>query len=473
MTPGWRKPSWPILIAAQAAALAVLLAVGSERLHAAFPSAARGEIFDFYQEWGSARNWLEGAPLYSHNGESLRRHLGLHFITLNIRYNAHPPPAVLLAAPFGLLSYDAAFALWNVLSLALFALCFWLFCREFKLEPPAWLLLPGLACLALYSPLTQQLQQGQLNAVLLSLLLGCWLAERRGQFAWAGAFLGLAASLKFFPAYLFLYFLLRRRWSALAAGALAFALSNALAFAAFGPEAYRDYFTTALPDVREFRCHVTNAALDGWWGKVFVGSVRERVAPLVEWPLVARLGSLCSILLVTLAAAWTILKAKGRDELDLAFGVTVTATLLVSPLTWDHSLLLLSPWLWLTWTGLPARIIPRCCFLAILLSFSLNHVLLWVDRFEQQCPRPLVPEAATLEAAASLGPNGPCGFALGVPYALRGLTQPLALSAQGADVLGLLGIPTYALAGLFLLQLWMFFAAAIGSRENPRAESPA
>ncbi len=416
----WRRPSFAVVLLAQLAAVALLLAAGPLRLRLLFPSAARHEIYDLYQEWGSAKNYFAGMPVYAPHAESLPVHLNLHFKSLVIRYNAHPPPAVLLALPLGLLSYDAAFAVWSLLSLGLLALCFWLFCRELKLRPPAWLLLPILAGFSAYQPLTSQLQQGQLNAVLLVLLLGCWIAERRGHAAWAGGWLGLAVSIKFFPGFLFLYFLLRRQWTALAAGALAFAAANGAAWAVFGWSAYTDYVTMVLPDVREFRCYMTNASLDGWWGKLFAGSVRERVVPLLEAPLLARIGSLACAALTTLAAVWVVLKAKSRAELDFAFGVCLTAALLLSPLTWDHSLLLLTPWLWLTWRRLPATIIPCCLFLGILLSFSLNHVQLWRD---------------------------------------------LGLTLSGREALGLMGVPAYALAGLFVLQCW----TALKRPDEPKA----
>ena len=76
---------------------------------------------DFVQEWTSARNWQVGRPVYQDMRESIPFHLpkarpgDLHF-------NAHPPAAVLIALPFGSLSYRAGLRTWNLISLVCVAL---------------------------------------------------------------------------------------------------------------------------------------------------------------------------------------------------------------------------------------------------------------------------------------------------------------------------------------------------------------
>ena len=61
------------------------------------------------------------------------------------------------------------------------------------------------------------------------------------------------------------------------------------------------------------------------------------------WPslAVARWGTLLSNLAITAIVATVVHRARTPTERDLAFATTVTAMLLVSPVTWDHSLLLL------------------------------------------------------------------------------------------------------------------------------------
>src|SRR6516225_8017549 len=79
------------------------------------------EIQDFAQEWASARNYFTGRPIYANQEETFRDYLGFKRPDATdpqarffLKRNAHPPPAVLLALPLGLLPYPPAFLLWNL-----------------------------------------------------------------------------------------------------------------------------------------------------------------------------------------------------------------------------------------------------------------------------------------------------------------------------------------------------------------------
>ncbi len=76
------------------------------------------KVVDFYQEWGSARNYWCGLPVYTPHSTSIPRHLGLPSNPEPaIEYNIHPPTSLLLALPLGKLNYPDAVLVWNVISL--------------------------------------------------------------------------------------------------------------------------------------------------------------------------------------------------------------------------------------------------------------------------------------------------------------------------------------------------------------------
>src|SRR5262249_7253592 len=91
-----------------------------------------GHLCDFVQDWASARNLLEGRPIYEAHEISLARSLGWHPDPANstfrffLEVNAHPPTAVLLALPLAALDYLDAVLAWNLISLAALALSLWL-----------------------------------------------------------------------------------------------------------------------------------------------------------------------------------------------------------------------------------------------------------------------------------------------------------------------------------------------------------
>ena len=79
--------------------------------------------------------------------------------------------------------------------------------------------------------------------------------------------------------------------------------------------------------------------------------------------MVARIGCLLSAAVVTLITARAILSARKQLQSDRAFGVTTTAMLLVSPVTWDHYFLMLVLPLALVWMWLPPQSSCRPLFL--------------------------------------------------------------------------------------------------------------
>src|ERR1035437_2812858 len=75
---------------------------------------------DFFQDHSSARNLLSGRPIYSPMDQAFYEYTG-HRLARWGHYNAHPPTSVLLALPFGRMSYVPAAVAWNLLSLVLLA----------------------------------------------------------------------------------------------------------------------------------------------------------------------------------------------------------------------------------------------------------------------------------------------------------------------------------------------------------------
>jgi alpha-1,2-mannosyltransferase len=384
--------------------ICVLVQVGPTFLQSLRPPPGQGT--DFAQDWISARNFICGEPVYVRLEKGLERHLGLRVApgSLTIGYNAHPPTSVLLTVPFAVLDYYDATAAWNLFSLAAFAVSLWLVQRQLSIPFPAWAVLPLVTLLLVCAPLMYQLDQAQLNLFLLLLVTGAWAADRTGRPVWAGVLLGAAMTLKLFPGFLFLYFAARRQWRSLAVGAGTFILLTGLTVAVLGVETYRSYIRDVLPTLQKFQSHWHNHSLAGPWTMLFDPAVEDpgaEKAPttnpasdavayncvdpasvFVNRPLwrshttaVAGL-AVCRALLVgtVLLITWW---SRSREQLDIAFGLALTAMLLASPLAWIHYfLLLLLPWV-LVWVRLPSATLARGLFMALTTILWINPTGLW------------------------------------------------------------------------------------------------
>ena len=336
---------------------------------------ATDRITDFYQDWGSARNHLLGLPIYTRHTMSIPRHLGIPADKQNlIEYNAHPPPAVLLVLPLAKLNYADAVLVWNMISLLALALSLKIVVTAMHL--PTTILPPGLALLAFCHPIYGNLYLGQLTLVLLLLVTTSWVLERSGRWCVAGSLVGIAAAIKLFPAYLVIFYLAGRRTSALAAAVFSFlALTFAASFV-LGVDSYRDYLSIVIPGQARFWSCGYNLSLAGFWHKLFNPAIEMGlVTPLCLSPAVAWWGTLLSDILITAIVVKCAYRARTLIQRDLAFGVTITAMLLVAPVAWDFSLpLLLVPILLIAYSPL----IPELHWMSIVLVLILT--IIWIPQ---------------------------------------------------------------------------------------------
>jgi hypothetical protein len=147
-------------------------------------------------------------------------------------------------------------------------------------------------------------------------------------------------AMKLFPAFLAIYFLLTRKFRALTAMCVTFAVMQVAALAVFGEKAFVEFVTLALPEIHEWRSTIGNVSISGFWSKLFdKGTHAPDLVELIHWPELARYGSAISVLVVLLIFS----KARVRPDDGCLFGLTVTTILLITPSTWAHSQILLIP----------------------------------------------------------------------------------------------------------------------------------
>ncbi|WP_328744712.1 glycosyltransferase 87 family protein [Streptomyces sp. NBC_00285] len=241
----------------------------------------------------------------------------------------YPPFAAVAMLPMALLGLRAAIALGLLLNLVALAAVVRL------LTGRAWRRYGWYGCalgacvLALFEPLRDTFSFGQVNLLLLALVLvDAWLLatgrERR-----AGIGIGLAAAVKLTPALFIGLLLIARRWRA-AAVATVVALAATGFAAVVAPGASRFYWTDAMWDTtRVGRLdYVSNQSLQGILARlgepdrgVWAGAV---LLTLCVWAVRAR-------------------RAAAAGDWAAAFALTGLTACLVSPITWVHHLVWLLP----------------------------------------------------------------------------------------------------------------------------------
>jgi len=312
---------------------------------------------DFLQEYLMARALLAGVSPYQPLPD-----LDKYFQTGDKQYRPHASPHTpgfaIFTAPFAFMSYaQAAWAWFLVEILCLYAAVF-LLLRGFNASVnPLFALLITWVALG-WSHVWEDLIWGQINTVLLLLIVGAWLNLRGGRRWSGGALLGAAISFKliFWPIALFL--VLRRRWSSAIMALVVFAVTNLIASAAMGWRVVAYYYTDVGPSTAAlYRAYGYNLSLWSVGWRVFSGTgsptIRGVAAPPIFFaPRLAVITSLLltgAALILGLAASIRTAsqperygKAGGTVNFDHAYGMMICVCLLVSPMIWPHYLILLA-----------------------------------------------------------------------------------------------------------------------------------
>ncbi|MFJ2562513.1 MULTISPECIES: glycosyltransferase 87 family protein [unclassified Streptomyces] len=277
--------------------------------------------FDLRVYYGAVNDWVHhGGRIYDYH---------LPGTTFGFTY---PPFAALSMLPMALVGPNTAIAGALLLDLVAVAVVLRILAGR-ELNRHGWFGWALAACaLALLEPVRDTISFGQVNLLLLALvLIDGWLLST-GRDRWAGAGIGLAAAVKLTPAvFIVLLLLARRRRAAAVATAVTTAATVLAAWAA--PDASRFYWTHAVWDTtRVGRLdYVSNQSLQGVLARLAAPGEPSRAA----WAL--------AVLLVLAVWVWRTHKALRADDWRAAFALTGLVSCLISPITWVHHLVWLLP----------------------------------------------------------------------------------------------------------------------------------
>ncbi len=301
----------------------VLLVVGLAVLVAVFLAlvAARRGFFDLNVYYGALNYWVhDGGQLYD-------------YVRPRTEYGfTYPPFAALTMLPMAFVPWHVAIVVSALLTVGTVAVVlYWLVTPMARRAGwPRWFALAIAACLAAaFEPLRDTFAFGQVNAVLLFLVLVDVLLLRRNNLAGVG--IGLATAIKLTPGIFILYLLVTRRWRAAAVASGTAAAATLLAAAA-APDASRIFWTEAVWNTDRIGdlSYISNQSVQG---------MLARLDPADP----DRVGWLVAVLVVL--AFWAVRARRAvaaGDELT-GFALTAVAGCLLSPVTWVHHLVWLMP----------------------------------------------------------------------------------------------------------------------------------
>lgn len=281
------------------------------------PEAFRIDVFVYR---GGVQAVLEGRPLYEPVYGPL--------------YFVYPPFAALLFAPMAWMSDTLLSIVMITINLMLVIWTVAMVAREAG-GAGSVITRGTAACLGigytfLLVPLADTLWLGQINVVLMALVVGDLVALNRGK-RWAGVGIGIAAGIKLTPLLFVVLLLWTRRWRAAGVALGTFAVTVALGFIL-----WRDavaFWTHAMLDTARIAPSewIVNQSLDG---------VLARFRPDAPgWVWFVGASVVCGLAIVLGG------RLVDRDAPILAAGVVGAASAFAAPFSWEHH------WIWLVILG--------------------------------------------------------------------------------------------------------------------------
>ncbi|WP_155371287.1 glycosyltransferase 87 family protein [Catellatospora vulcania] len=279
--------------------------------------------FDVLVYYGTVDDWVhEGGTVYD-------------YLVPGTHYGfTYPPFAAVAMLPMSLLGWHTVIAVNVVLTaVACALLLYWLVDPIAREQGWPRLFAFGIAgcLLAALQPARDTVSFGQVNLLLVALVLAdAWLLTS-GRGRWAGVGIGLAAAIKLTPAIFIVYLLLAgRRRAAMAATGTATAATLLAALIAPGPS-WR-FWTETLGDTSRVGdlSYISNQSLRG---------VIARLDPDASHPVFWLFTVGCVLALW----AWRVRRAARAGDMWGGFALTGLAACLVSPVTWVHHLVWVVP----------------------------------------------------------------------------------------------------------------------------------
>ena len=267
------------------------------------------------------------------------------------KFSPFPPITALFCAPLGLLSPLTALRILTVGNLVALVFCVSSLSRLAHLSigtSVAVLLLTGIG-------LANDVRFGQpYILVSLCMILGLhWYRLHRSVLA--GIAIGLWIPVKYFPAILLVYFLVKREWRVVFAAIATAGVLSLIAVAALGWEIHRQFFLSVLGE------HLSgNLTLQSPFSPVFQSFSSLFHSLFLEdavfhphAPLLSRGGYLvCSWLTMIVIAAvtlWAVRRSRAEEPPAIALSVLCVGALLLAPATATYHMILLWPAAGLIW----------------------------------------------------------------------------------------------------------------------------
>ena len=248
--------------------------------------------------------------------------------------SGHPPTTSFWTLPLTSLTLTEANVAWAALTVVILLLELVGIFLEFGWPHPLGGAAVVLAFLLSWSALRYHLRLGQFSAAIGFLYFVSWRAGRRGNQWLCGVALGLACTMKLFPAVIGIFLLVTRRWRAAIAMTASYLAVAMFMTAHYGFASWRFFLEHQPPIVQSWLGSIQNQSIHGIVLHFFRPVCTAFSAPLTAATWIAMAISLSALGMATWFARGQ--STAKRSNFDLTFSLFAALSVVTSQWAWEH-----------------------------------------------------------------------------------------------------------------------------------------
>jgi hypothetical protein len=238
----------------------------------------------------------------------------------------YPPLALVIFSILKYVPFYFAEKVWAVLSLiSLFAAVYLIF-KMYKKNLFSVLGFVSLGLVCLSFPVKFTLGMGQINNFILLLFVMSIYALNKNKSNLASFLLSLSFTIKLFPVYLILQFVVMRKWKFLFTALISLITLSAIAFILIGSKINWYFYQHFLPTLLTgWKTDYYNQSITGFIGRSFPHDLFSQL--LVD---------LISLSFILVSCLVVFKSRKNKELMNMSFGLLITLNLIVNNFSWQH-----------------------------------------------------------------------------------------------------------------------------------------
>jgi len=276
----------------------------------------------------------------------------------------YSPICLVLFYPFALLPFVIAGQIWAIVSIICFSFGCWLLLKMYKTERNYVLVCIAGILVFNFFPVKFTLGAGQINNVVFLLIAAALYTGKKKKVFLSGALFGLSLLLKYYPLFIILYLLVKKKWQMLFGLCVTIVVLFSVSFLFFTPVTIFYFFHHVL-------FSISTSPKNDYYNQALSGFLLRDFGQLTNSQFTV-LNIVLSVVFL-IVSLWIIVK-RPKSNQNLEISIFVILSLLLNTFSWQHHFVLLLIPLCVTYFTLKEKKLEKKYYFIPALSYILATI---------------------------------------------------------------------------------------------------